>query len=122
MDQAAIYIAQATTRYPPLSPIEEKKLIRRIDWILVPMLLLTATLGAVDKVAISTAAIYGLRDDLHLTGNQYSWAGSILYFGVCLVDVFTIPLQALITLSTVHLWHVALVICLTTHPFGEISS
>uniref|UniRef100_A0A093VHC1 Putative transporter n=1 Tax=Talaromyces marneffei PM1 TaxID=1077442 RepID=A0A093VHC1_TALMA len=62
MDQAAIYIAQTTTRYPPLSPIEEKKLIRRIDWILVPMLLLTATLGAVDKVAISTAAIYGLRD------------------------------------------------------------
>lgn len=37
MDQAAIYIAQTASRYPPLSPIEEKKLIRRIDWILVPM-------------------------------------------------------------------------------------
>ncbi|KAF3396975.1 hypothetical protein DPV78_007846 [Talaromyces pinophilus] len=87
MDQAAIYIAQTATRYPPLSPIEERKLIRRIDWILVPMLLLTATLGAVDKVAISTAAIYGLRNDLHLTGNQYSWAGSILYFG-CVVGMW----------------------------------
>lgn len=37
MDQAAIYIAQTATRYPPISPIEEKRLIRRIDWILVPM-------------------------------------------------------------------------------------
>lgn len=43
---------------------------------------MTATLGAVDKVAISTAAIYGLKDDLHLVGQQYSWAGSILSIGV----------------------------------------
>lgn len=43
---------------------------------------MTATLGAVDKVAISTAAIYGLKDDLHLVGQQYSWAGSILSLGV----------------------------------------
>jgi hypothetical protein len=45
-------------------------------------LFMTATLGAVDKVAISTAAIYGLKDDLHLVGQQYSWAGSILFLGV----------------------------------------
>jgi hypothetical protein len=37
MDLAAEYIAQAGQRYPPLSPAEEKKLIRRMDWILVPM-------------------------------------------------------------------------------------
>jgi ACS family allantoate permease-like MFS transporter len=43
---------------------------------------MTATLGAVDKVAISTAAIYGLKDDLQLVGQQYSWAGSILSLGV----------------------------------------
>jgi hypothetical protein len=43
---------------------------------------MTATLGAVDKVAISTAAIYGLKHDLHLVGQQYSWAGSILSLGV----------------------------------------
>ncbi|GLB06456.1 hypothetical protein AtubIFM57258_001764 [Aspergillus tubingensis] len=59
----------------------ERKLLRKIDCILVPMLLLTATLGAVDKVALSTAAIYGLEKDLHLVGQQYSWAGSILSIG-----------------------------------------
>ncbi|OKL63547.1 hypothetical protein UA08_02032 [Talaromyces atroroseus] len=110
MDQAAEYIAQATQRYLPLSPVEEKRLIRRIDWILVPMLpkqqlwLPVTCARAVDKVAISTAAIYGLREgtlfsslvafsyqtalligvsnaDLNLSGDQYSWTGSILYFG-----------------------------------------
>lgn len=37
MDQAAIYIAQTTTSYPPLTPPEERRLIRKIDLILVPM-------------------------------------------------------------------------------------
>ncbi|RJE20414.1 Major Facilitator Superfamily [Aspergillus sclerotialis] len=61
MDQAASYLAQASN-YPPMSLEAEKKLVRKMDWILVPMLLVTATLGAVDKVAMGTAAIYGLRD------------------------------------------------------------
>jgi hypothetical protein len=30
--------------------------------------------------------------DLHLTGNQYSWAGSILYLGVSMIDALTIRL------------------------------
>ncbi|GKZ66601.1 hypothetical protein AnigIFM60653_002810 [Aspergillus niger] len=61
MDGAAKYLAQ-TSSYPPMTPEIEKRLLRKIDWILVPMLLLTATLGAVDKVALSTAAIYGLEE------------------------------------------------------------
>ncbi|PWY77329.1 allantoate permease [Aspergillus sclerotioniger CBS 115572] len=80
MDQAAGYLAQHVA-YPPMSSKAEKKLVRKIDCILIPMLLLTATLGAVDKVALSTAAIYGLEEDLHLVGQQYSWAGSILSIG-----------------------------------------
>ncbi|GKZ35488.1 hypothetical protein AbraIFM66950_006150 [Aspergillus brasiliensis] len=61
MDGAAMYLAQ-TSAYPPMTPEVEKRLLRKIDWILIPMLLLTATLGAVDKVALSTAAIYGLEE------------------------------------------------------------
>jgi MFS family permease len=41
----------------------------------------------VDKVALSTAAIYGLRDDNNLVGQQYSWLGSILSLG-SLVGMF----------------------------------
>ncbi|GJP94194.1 MFS transporter [Aspergillus niger] len=80
VDGAASYLAHSTS-YPPMTLEVERKLLRKIDCILVPMLLLTATLGAVDKVALSTAAIYGLEKDLHLVGQQYSWAGSILSIG-----------------------------------------
>ncbi|KAM5466909.1 hypothetical protein MferCBS49748_004272 [Microsporum ferrugineum] len=80
VDRAAVYLTQ-TFEYPPLTPEAEKALVKKIDWIILPMLLLTATLGAVDKVALGTAALYGLREDLGLRGQTYAWAGSILPIG-----------------------------------------
>jgi hypothetical protein len=65
---------------------------------------MTATLGAVDKVAISTAAIYGLEEDLHLVGQQYSWAGSILSLGVRSILIRSLIVS---NLATGHRWHVA---------------
>lgn len=65
---------------------------------------MTATLGAVDKVAISTAAIYGLEDDLHLVGQQYSWAGSILSLGVSLVLIARLIFANLRPQSIVGMW------------------
>jgi hypothetical protein len=80
------------------SPEEEKKLMRKVDWRLVPIvrtstlrsrqltdgvaqLFVCATLSGLDKTAISAAAIYGLREDLNVTGSQYSWCGSAPFFG-----------------------------------------
>ncbi|KAL4902344.1 hypothetical protein BDW74DRAFT_186881 [Aspergillus multicolor] len=95
MDEAAQYLAH-NTGFEPLSAEEEKTMMRKMDWILLPMLFMTATLGAVDKVAISTAAIYGLEDDLHLVGQQYSWAGSILSIGVRCLEAIIVPSISLI--------------------------
>jgi hypothetical protein len=33
-----------------------------------------------DKTILSSAAVFGLEDDNHLVGKQYSWARSIFYF------------------------------------------
>ncbi|KAL6239477.1 fungal-specific transcription factor domain-containing protein [Aspergillus navahoensis] len=95
MDEAAQYLAH-NPGFEPLSPEEEKRMIRKLDWILLPMLFMTATLGAVDKVAISTAAIYGLKEDLHLVGQQYSWAGSILSIGARCLEAIIVPSISLI--------------------------
>lgn len=81
MDKAAEFLAQNAVELPPMAPEMEKRIVRKLDWILIPMLFITATLGAVDKVTLGTAAIYGLRTDLHLSGEEYSWAGSILSVG-----------------------------------------
>ena len=34
-----------------------------------------------DKSAMGYTAILGLRTDLHLVGQDYSWASSMFYFG-----------------------------------------
>lgn len=35
----------------------------------------------VDKTTLSYAAIFGIKDDLNLSGEEYSWLSSVFYFG-----------------------------------------
>lgn len=81
MDAAAKYLSENEGKYEPLTDAELKKMIRKTDLFLIPVLLFTATMGAVDKVALGTAAIFGLRTDNHLVGQQYSWLSTILFLG-----------------------------------------
>ncbi|KAK9770817.1 putative Major facilitator superfamily (MFS) profile domain-containing protein [Seiridium cardinale] len=67
-------------------PSEERSLVRKIDWRIMPYLWGYAVLSAVDKIIISNAALYGMKDDLHLVGQQYSWVGSIFYFGYLVAE------------------------------------
>ncbi|KAH3661496.1 hypothetical protein OGAPHI_006343 [Ogataea philodendri] len=53
----------------------------KVDLNLVPFLWLNVSIAAMDKVTSSTAALYGLKTDLHLKGDEYSWIGSSFYFG-----------------------------------------
>ncbi|KAK6461166.1 allantoate permease [Scheffersomyces coipomensis] len=82
VDKAAIYIQNNQHKYPPdITEEDESKIIRKLDFILIPILFFTSTMGAVDKVSLSTAAIYGFVEDTNLKGQQFSWLGSILFIG-----------------------------------------
>ncbi|XAO27707.1 hypothetical protein I312_106567 [Cryptococcus bacillisporus CA1280] len=65
----------------PCTDKEAKQVRRKADCIILPLLMLALMMGAVDKNALSTAAVLGLRTDLKLSGTEYSWAGSIIFFG-----------------------------------------
>ncbi|ROW03690.1 hypothetical protein VMCG_05357 [Cytospora schulzeri] len=80
VDDAAKYLANAS-QFVSLTPEREKKLRQKIDSWMIPLLLFTATLGAVDKVEIGTASLYGFQSDNNMTGEEYSWLGSILPIG-----------------------------------------
>ncbi|UQC73840.1 uncharacterized protein CLUP02_00487 [Colletotrichum lupini] len=59
-----------------------RKLLRKIDRKLMPVLCFTYALQYYDKAILSQAAIFGLRQDLELTtGLKYSWVSLIFYFG-----------------------------------------
>lgn len=48
---------------------------------LIPVLFLSYLLQYLDKQAMGYSAILGLRTDMHLVGQDYSWASSLFYFG-----------------------------------------
>ncbi|KAE8168423.1 major facilitator superfamily domain-containing protein [Aspergillus tamarii] len=64
-----------------LSREEDKRILRRIDLYLLPMMAVSYMFQFLDKSAMSFTSILGLTDDLHLQGEDYSWASSIYYFG-----------------------------------------
>ncbi|KAF5013811.1 hypothetical protein FDECE_230 [Fusarium decemcellulare] len=70
----------------PISAKESRRLLWKIDLILIPILAFSVIIAAVDKIIISNAAIYGMSKDLNLVGDQFSWVGSIFYFGFLIAE------------------------------------
>lgn len=58
-----------------------KRLLRIIDWHLMPLMCLVYGLNYLDKTTLSYASIMGIKKDIGLVGNDYQWLGSMFYFG-----------------------------------------
>ncbi len=58
-----------------------KRLLRRIDWNLMPLMCVVYGLNYLDKTTLSYASIMGLQKDIGLKGDNYQWLGSMFYFG-----------------------------------------
>ncbi|GAB7332495.1 hypothetical protein MBLNU13_g04289t1 [Cladosporium sp. NU13] len=67
--------------HEPISPEEDARVKRKVDWMILPYLAVCYVFFYVDKTTLSYAAIFGIREDLNLQGTQYSWLSSIFYFG-----------------------------------------
>ncbi|WWD07473.1 hypothetical protein V865_005574 [Kwoniella europaea PYCC6329] len=86
-DEAAKFLSEVANRadaeelLAPLGEVEKKKLLLKVDWIMVPLLGVALMMGSVDKVSLATAAVMGFREDTHLVGQQYSLTSSAIYFG-----------------------------------------
>ncbi|RKU45123.1 hypothetical protein DL546_003690 [Coniochaeta pulveracea] len=57
------------------------RVLRKIDRRLIPLLFVTYMFNFMDKTILSSASVFGLREDAHLHGQNYSWVSSIFYFG-----------------------------------------
>ncbi|KAF4308488.1 Major facilitator superfamily [Botryosphaeria dothidea] len=67
--------------HEPHDPAEEKRLVRKIDFMILPYLAVCYAFFYIDKTTLSYAAIFGIREDLDLQGTEYNWLSSIFYFG-----------------------------------------
>ncbi|KAJ0413375.1 major facilitator superfamily domain-containing protein [Aspergillus carlsbadensis] len=60
---------------------EARRVLRKIDLHLLPLLCITYMIQFLDKSCVSYAALWGMEEDAHLVGDQYSWLTTIFYIG-----------------------------------------
>lgn len=65
----------------PVDPEFSRRVLTKIDRHILPFLCVTYALQFIDKTSLGYSSVYGLLDDTHLVGQQYSWTSSIFYFG-----------------------------------------
>lgn len=111
-----------------LSPYTQalaKRVLRKIDMRVLAIMFVTYNLNFMDKTILSSAAVFGLKDDNHLVGQQYSWVGSIFYFGYLF---FEYPTSVLIQKLPVgkylagicFVWGVIVASTAACHSFGGL--
>ena len=106
-----------------MDPEYEKKVLRKIDWWIIPLISALMSCQLMDKTTNSYASIMGLRTDLNMPSYQYSWVGSIFYFGYLVfeypanVALQKLPLSKTVS-SAVMIWGVILMCHAACHSAG----
>ncbi|KAG8801309.1 hypothetical protein FRC18_007811, partial [Serendipita sp. 400] len=94
------------------TPEEERALVRRIDFRIIPLVTLLYLSNFIDRANVGNAKVAGLATDLHLVGFQYNIGLSVFYIAYILVEV---PSNLLLKRFGATLWLSTLVLC-----FGAI--
>lgn len=63
-------------------PVQRKKLLRKIDLTIAPLLGAVYFLQYLDKTTLSYAAVMGIRKNAHLEGQDYSNLSMLFYIGM----------------------------------------
>ncbi|KAL3476051.1 major facilitator superfamily transporter [Aspergillus californicus] len=99
------------------------RLLWKLDLRLLPLLCLTYALQSIDKTTLSYAAVFGLEQDLHLKGTEYSWLGAIFYLGYLVWEFPTnmllqkLPINHFMS-GTVIIWGIVLMCHGAAHNFA----
>ncbi|RDW59225.1 MFS general substrate transporter-4 [Coleophoma crateriformis] len=125
VDDAYLFVMQHGVGV--LTEEQNRKLRRKIDNILMPLLIITYTLSFMDKQAMAYSANYGLDTDEHMNSSQYSWAsGSILYLSVLVCQfpigrvIQVVPIGRFLS-TTVIIWGMILMCTAATRSFAALA-
>ncbi|KAI0157101.1 putative allantoate permease [Hypoxylon sp. FL1284] len=108
-----------------IGPEEARRVLRRIDWQIMPLLFLTYCFNFMDKTILSSASVFGLREDTNLQGSNYSWVSSIFYFGYFLwaypttLLVARLPVAKYLAANTL-LWGVVVALTAACFNYGGL--
>ncbi len=77
-DKAAEFLENAGQQVT-VTAEDNARIRKRIDLTILPIMLVVYFLQQLDKSSLSYASVFGLIQDAHLGGQDYSWLGSIVY-------------------------------------------
>ncbi|KAM0755064.1 MFS general substrate transporter [Meredithblackwellia eburnea MCA 4105] len=116
---------------PAVSTVDERRLVRKVDLILMPLLTISFGLQYYDKAVLNSASIFGIIADLGLSTKsasgvvstlRYSTANSAFYWGyIIAVLPFALVLQRLPLAKTlsvlIFLWGVTVMLTVVCHDY-----
>ncbi|CAK7235502.1 hypothetical protein SBRCBS47491_009314 [Sporothrix bragantina] len=82
-DQALRYLASHVVA---ATDEEKNAVLRKIDWRIVPLLMVINCIQLIDKSTLSTAATYGLVTQAKLVGQEYSLLVALFYIGYIVAE------------------------------------
>ncbi|TQN66872.1 putative transporter [Colletotrichum shisoi] len=108
-----------------VTPADDARVLRRIDLVILPLMLFVYFLQGIDKSTLAYASVFGLIRDTGLVGHQYGWLGSVVYLAQL---VMQFPLAWLLvklpigkfTSAMVAFWGVTLSCMAAAHNFGGL--
>jgi len=63
----------------PATMEEEKAVLRKLDWHILPLLFLVYTFSNLDRSNLGNARLAGLTESVNLEGKRYDWLGTAFY-------------------------------------------
>ncbi|KAI8595592.1 major facilitator superfamily domain-containing protein [Dissophora ornata] len=69
------------------SPEEEKKLVRKIDWRIIPILGMFYGVSTLNRANLLNARLFAFESALHVTPEQFTWVTALFYIGYGLAEI-----------------------------------
>ncbi|KFY29718.1 hypothetical protein V494_08526 [Pseudogymnoascus sp. VKM F-4513 (FW-928)] len=98
LDRAFVYLA-AQNQTNLDSNVNLKALRRKVDWHIIPVMTACYALQFVDKVLINYSGVMGIREELHLVGNDFSNASSVFYISYLIAMVPNVYILQKVTVT-----------------------
>uniref|UniRef100_A0A0W0EWA1 Major facilitator superfamily (MFS) profile domain-containing protein n=1 Tax=Moniliophthora roreri TaxID=221103 RepID=A0A0W0EWA1_MONRR len=70
-----------------IDPVTEKRLLRKLDWQLLPLFTIIYCINFIDRTAIGNAKIAGIEKDLHMSGFNYNIVLIVFYIFYAIAEV-----------------------------------
>lgn len=123
-DTTLKFLEEHDSQVAPITPEQERKLSRKVTWVIVSLTAFINLILYADKATASYASIFGFWEDTGLDQNKYNNSNTLFYVGyiigqVNMIFVQKLPLGRVVT-TMVFLWTVIIFLHCTAYNYQGV--